>query len=379
MDLPDTVYYDCNIVNNDQSGTKPPPRIVFSDIRSIPILTSPELYQVSVIRFSLETANSLPIWIPMIQLGSQYNDPNLTTYSFTLTYNYEGQVFSGNQIYMQYIPTNRSEPIPSPNTLEDVHIPYYYVYSYQTIVDMMNNTLIEAFQGLKNDVGLYGINLPSNNVPFFEWDMNNSKFILSADMVSFDSTLNNHIEIHCNSALFTFISSFNAYFNGSNVVESKNYTFKLKKDPRLLNIYKISATYSVIQSYQDYECASLFSPITSIVFSTLTLPVLPANVAKPIIINGDGSLVVSGINNNISAMITDFQSDGSPFAFNGVLSYLPQSEYRMIDLNNSSSEKISNIDISIYWKDSYGNLHPMFLNSGCHCDIKLMFRKKKGI
>ena len=44
MDLPDTVYYDCNIVNNDQSGTKAPPRIVFSDIRSIPILTSPELY-----------------------------------------------------------------------------------------------------------------------------------------------------------------------------------------------------------------------------------------------------------------------------------------------------------------------------------------------
>ena len=78
-------------------------------------------------------------------------------------------------------------------------------------------------------------------------------------------------------------------------------------------------------------------------------------------------------------MITDFQSDGSPFAFNGVLSYLPQSEYRMIDLNNSSSEKISNIDISIYWKDSYGNLHPMFLNPGCYCDIKLMFRKKKGI
>ena len=97
---------------------------------------------------------------------------------------------------------------------------------------MMNNALIEAFQGLKNDVGLYGINLPSDNVPFFEWDMNNSKFILNADMVSFDSTLNNHIEIHCNSALFTFISSFNAYFNGSNVVESKNYTFKLKKDSR---------------------------------------------------------------------------------------------------------------------------------------------------
>jgi len=144
-----------------------------------------------------------------------------------------------------------------------------------------------------------------------------------------------------------------------------------------LNVYKVSDTYSVIQLYQDYDCCSLFSPITSIVFSTLTLPVLPSNVARPVVINGDGSLTVSGINNNISAMLTDFRSDGSPYAFNGVLSYLPQSEYRMIDLNNSSSERLNNIDISIYWKDSYGNLHPMYLNAGCHCDIKLLFRKKK--
>ena len=35
MDLPDTVYYDCNIVNNDQEK---PQRIIFNDIRSSPIL-----------------------------------------------------------------------------------------------------------------------------------------------------------------------------------------------------------------------------------------------------------------------------------------------------------------------------------------------------
>ena len=76
--LPNNVYYDANIINNDQSGNKP-------DIRSTSLLTYPELYELSVVRFNLQSANSLPIWIPNIQLNLDY-DPNMTTYSFTITY-----------------------------------------------------------------------------------------------------------------------------------------------------------------------------------------------------------------------------------------------------------------------------------------------------
>ena len=93
--LPDTVYYDCSIINNDQSAIKKPPRIVFNDIRSIPILSSPEQYQLSVIRFSLQCANSLPIFIPFIQINNVDDNPNLTTYSITMTYNYDGQIIEG--------------------------------------------------------------------------------------------------------------------------------------------------------------------------------------------------------------------------------------------------------------------------------------------
>ena len=102
--LPNNVYYDANIINNDQLGTKDPPMLVFQDIRSTSILTYPHLYELSVVRFNLETANSLPLWIPSIQprkpptivriMGMgipipQAYEPNLTTYSFTLDYNVE--------------------------------------------------------------------------------------------------------------------------------------------------------------------------------------------------------------------------------------------------------------------------------------------------
>ena len=85
--LPHHVFSDASIINNDQSGKKPPPRLNYQDIRSTPVLSSPELYELSVVRFNLQTANSLPIWIPSIELiDNPSSNPNLTTYSFTLSY-----------------------------------------------------------------------------------------------------------------------------------------------------------------------------------------------------------------------------------------------------------------------------------------------------
>ena len=376
--LPHHVYYDASIINNDQSGTKPPPRLNFQDIRSTPVLSSPELYELSVVRFNLQTANSLPIWIPSIELiDNPLSNPNLTTYSFTLSY-LDGLTYSSGQVFVEYIPTNRSEPIPVIGSLRDTIIPYYYVYSFNTIVTMLNNCLITAFQRLNADVEYSSKTLPTQNVPYFEWDNNAQKFILNADVNGFNSNILNHISIHCNTALYTLISSFQAFYNGYDVLTARNYTFNISEDLRGLNTYKIDDTYTVIQLFQEYSTGALFTPISSIVFSTSLIPVLPSNTAKPSVIDGDGSLISTGNNNNISSMITDFEvQDNSGYGFSGVLSYTPTAEYRMIDLNNSSSEKLNNLDITVYWKDQYSNLHPLYLQPGCKCDLKILFRKKK--
>ena len=376
--LPHHVYYDASIINNDQSGTKPPPRLNFQDIRSTPVLSSPELYELSVVRFNLQTANSLPIWIPTIQLDNILQNPNTTTYSFTMNYDFNDETYSSGQTFVTYIPTNRSEPIPVIGSLRDTNIPYYYVYSFNTIVTMLNNCLNEAFERLILDTGFSGVTLPTLNRPYFEWDNNAQKFILNADVIGFDNNIQNHISIHCNTALYTLISSFQAFYNGFDLYESKNYTFNLSKDTRGLNTFRISDTYRVIQLFQEYSTGALFTPISSIVFSTSLIPVLPSNTAKPSVVDGDGSLISTGNNNNISSMITDFEvQENSGYGFSGVLSYTPTAEYRMIDLNNSSSEKLNNLDITVYWKDQYSNLHPLYLQPGCKCDLKILFRKKK--
>ena len=53
--LPHHVYYDASIINNDQSGKKPSPRLNFQDIRSTPVLSSPELYELSVFHLRYRT------------------------------------------------------------------------------------------------------------------------------------------------------------------------------------------------------------------------------------------------------------------------------------------------------------------------------------
>ena len=86
-------------------------------------------------------------------------------------------------------------------------------------------------------------------------------------------------------------------------------------------------------------------------------------------------LITDEIFNRIFQKLT-FSKDNNGYGFCGRLAYIPSSECRMITMNSGSSEKLNNIDIMVYWKDQYSNLHPMYLLPGCKCDIKILFRKK---
>ena len=127
----------------------------------------PELYQLSVIRFTMETGNSLPIFIPSIQIGQP--NINLTPYSFTLSYSYNSNMqVDSDQIYLQHIPIDFSilQP-PPPASMQDVYNnSYYYIYSYQIITDMMNNALSQAMQSLIAKCAFYGVALPTRNLHF---------------------------------------------------------------------------------------------------------------------------------------------------------------------------------------------------------------------
>jgi hypothetical protein len=80
---PTHIYVDLDILNNDQTTNDDPPHLRFEETRNAPFIDGDTKdYFCSIIRFSLQTGNSLPIFIPRIQTGQ--TDVNKTVYSVSI-------------------------------------------------------------------------------------------------------------------------------------------------------------------------------------------------------------------------------------------------------------------------------------------------------
>lgn len=361
------IYYDLDLINNDTTGQNPPQILRFTEIRNSPYLMSPENYFVSVARFSIQTP-SLPVWIPQAQIGQA--NPNLLIYSFTLKYKtYEYQQ------YVNFVPTDLSQPTPAPPiTFQDLETAYYFVYTYQQAISMFNTALASAVSGLNALVVAGGDVLPSTNAPFFEFDPNALLFILDADEAGYANTLANPIQLFCNAPCFTLFSTFQAiYYGYANIVNGKNFQFVIKNINGTNEL--TLPTYTALQMYQEESTSALWCPIQSLVFTTALLPVSPELIGVPKVFNSDSNLFNTGNNANISNILTDFIVPFEPNnTYKPNIVYTPNGEYRLMDLNGASP--LSALEMSVFWKDVFGTLHPFYLNSGCSASIKLMFRRK---
>ena len=369
------VYYDLNIVNNNQDAKTEPPRLVFNDIRNSNILSNPSDYYLSVVRFTLQTANSIPIWIPEIDVTDNLM-ADKTIYSFTLKYN----GFSSDQRYVYYEAENNLAPPVMPIRPGDSYnLPYYYVSNFDHVVEMLNGALSASFADLYVKVLNGGGNMPSNNPPFIEWNFETGKMIFNADVLGYnvDQSALGHIEIYCNTSMKVLLSGFRSRLVTVDSPDGSNYKLIIKKDINELNLYKLP-TYTAIQLYQQYGTGALFNPVSSIVFTSALIPVVSTNTSKPTIYNGNNNLMNSGNNSNISSMLTDFEvQDSNGYGYCSQIEYVPSGEYRLIDLQGGGNENaLQNIEISVFWKDAYSNLHPLYIQPGCRCDLKIMFRKK---
>ena len=116
--------------------------------------------------------------------------------------------------------------------------------------------------------------------------------------------------------------------------------------------------------------------MASITFASSLLPIhstqtsLPKNVGD---INNNFTEI--GNNSNLLNATSDFSIavDGNN-QYRPMVVYNPAAEYRLIDMH--SSMNLNRVDIVVYWKDTFGNIHPFELHPGCSANVKLMFRRK---
>jgi hypothetical protein len=390
---PETVYFDLTITNVKSELTPPVP-IYFNESRTNPIINNSGDYRLSITRFSVDT-QTLPVWIPEIQANQ--NDRDKTIYSVSMSYlpasSSDGTTFIVQQ-YIQWSPQNVNAPIPNPPSETGTGVQsnagdYYYAYSFQWVILQVYKAFQACFASLQQKVLASGYTDLENVLPpIITWNPDTSCAVISAESSFFNGHSTyvptpvenpNAVKIYFNSPLFSLFSSFPFTMYGSSASQGMNNRILIEdmtgSNTLLLPSYSQtgSTQYVCTQVYQEYSCIANWTPISAIVFCSSTLPLVPEQMSAPLVFNEKRAVSV-GNNAMFQMVITDLVSSDNCYKPN--LLYSPTAQYRYISMTQQAT--VTNIDVSLFWKNRFGQFIPMLLPSGGTCSIKFLFEKLKS-
>lgn len=399
---PDNIYYDLTLTNFVQDDQKLV-QLKFNETRNTYFVPRANEYYLSIVRFQVDSY-TLPTHFTEIQPNQ--SDPNLMTQSFTLEWE-SGVTKVAKRVYCNWEPvfTDITVPPPpssNPNGLQ-TNSPYYYSYSFRHMIDIFNTALRDAFGQLQADPVVSG-QLNNDIPPFFVWDDETNRAILYADSGITDGTAGNPARVGYNNYISSIFPRINIYMNRASeallsslpyirlpLTTSLGRHFKLKvgytnqfglAPPTTIPFYKNLEELPIafnpalvkrqfIRVEQEYSTISNWTPVSSVVFTSSTLPINVNSLSAPVIYVNN-QIIQNSNNSNFAPIITDISSNEMVYKPN--LLYVPSAQYRLVDLLTNSP--INNIDIQVYWKDRFGNLNPFLFGSGATCTIKIAFFKK---
>ena len=416
---PNHIYYNLQAYNNDCVGVSNNVPVKFEETRTSTILANPSEYFLSIQRFTIDTP-SLPLFMPEVETDIAFNptqDPNQLIYWVAF---YKKASTNPPIAFPIMFSPSFSPTVPPPAKLDVNAISdrYYFVSQFQDFLDMINQTLqlqyINNVAGLPpppffsiKDGNIFELYFPSKTTgsPTQVYDPIYSQlptdqdwsFYMNAPLFTlFSSFRNNYIDNLNNEGPFTPLTNPKTTAgwyqianrpalvtaNPTPTIETVNMlginnelNLPISVFPFLGSIYQIEAITSFEVLTQPYSTAPLWNCVKAIIFTTALFPVANELDGLPIVQNSNKALDTDVQNNNFLPVITDLEV---PFVRGDEskpsISYAPSGEYRLIDLQ--SNAPINNIEISVFWRDQYGTLHPFVLEPGCFSSLKLLFRKK---
>jgi hypothetical protein len=163
------VYLNLDIINNDQFSNDDPPVLRFEETRNAPFLDGDSSeYYASIIRFSIQTGNELPIFTPRIETGSTEMDVDRTVYKVTVVYNVNPIT-----VPLRWIQWNSAPRPSSPVTSQDISTRYYYMNNFTQFVEMLNNALRSTWVITGSTI---------ENAPFVDFDSMTNRFNINGDI-----------------------------------------------------------------------------------------------------------------------------------------------------------------------------------------------------
>ncbi len=370
---PEVIYYDLCLRNFQSSVDK---HLRFSETRDSPLVRVANDYLLSVVRFQIDSF-SLPVWFCDIQKNQ--GDVDLTPYSIILqctdTF---GNVYTPDPTYIKWVCPVVGTPAPlppnqRPNGFQDFSSDYYKSHNYEYLIKLVNQCFDDAFVELVKLID----SISSVDVPFMKWNSERNCAELYVRLSHYAPNSSPGIKIFINEPLAALFNSFPfmKYLNNS-----QSMRFQVLTDPfggsDVVELY--SNPNPFIKVTQNYSTLSQASPISSIVFTTSTMPVVANQLSAPIILDNGQVINLTPTTSDIyQNIITDFIADESLYRDGGALLYIPSGNYRYISL--VGQQEIKQIDINVYYRDKLGNLNVYLLPAGASASMKLMFIKKSLI
>jgi len=386
INSPTHTYIDIDINNNNLSVMAPIP-LVYNQTKNTNIINDCSQYHLSVIRWNSDSI--IPVIIPEMLTGgvnNAYDGRTVYKMQFGIGPNVDtiAPIGSPKTIIFQpdinYLEINSIKPVNRPSTMVDVYSnQYFYLHSVKSFLAMVNLALVDLVIAAK--ASPYAQYFKSQLYPQFIWDtaLNKISLYIPIDYIqpATGSTSNTTLYIGMNPELYYLFNTYPVLtpsnLSSINSNTALNYVFRLE-DELGLNGVLLSDGATYYKYTQEQSSVGGWSPCSSIVFSSYTIPVNTTGSGVPDFF-GPNPYNSNAIN-NVSNSITDFEIplDNGLELSNTVLYYSPQSEYRLFDIN--SNEPLSKLQISVYWKTKYGTYNPFLLKHAGTASLKLMFRKK---
>lgn len=370
VNSPDHIYYDLTIKNKISTTTEDTP-LTFIETRNTNFLDVASDYYMSILRFSVDTY-SIPSYIAEIQ--ADQDDVNKMIQSVSLKYFDGTTYYSSPETFLVWVPVNKSAPTPAaPNTTPDgnqVNSLYYYSYTFNNLVELYNTAFATAMTSLRALV--VGGGLASVNAPFISYDSATELFSIHGESPHYDHDTTNRVYVYLNRPAFAHFNTFLSFRYAANAPNGNVYEIRfIDVIGSNLAQYTLYDNKKYIKMTQEVSTINTISPVSSIVFTTSTLPIVPNQLSAPINYVS-GQIVNTNYNNQFGLIISDFVT--GDHAFKPFVLYQPTSEYRRIDLQGSSPLKT--VDINVYFRTKDGQLNPLLMWSGGSCSLKLLFERK---
>lgn len=424
---PDHLYLDLSIINNDNTGSSPKTNLNFNETRTNPILDNPSNYFLTIARFEVDTpAVTLPIFIPLLEVdgynSALTNGYNSTAYTITIAEVDAGgltmsnvktrNILWNNQDYTATIPNNPTNANGT-YSAQDITTGYYNCYTVEWWLNCINYTLLNVW----NDITGGG---SSGSAPFMTTQANTNLISLYtppgfAVQDTFASGLQNTTPIwggngstptiqyamFFNEPLFNLFSSFNSVYYGNKYGVPANAAYYFSDAPSqnlaiarpyLFNYYIQPVVYPNSPIYitdtlppitfniqiTDYSPVPMWNPVQSIAFTTSLLPVVLSYATQAVPYNNPSTdnSVSAGNNSVITNMMSDIQVGlTSGTEYKPTVLYVPENEYRFIDLNGVCP--INQASFSVSYKTKYNQQIAFRLGSQCGANLKVLFRRKR--